>query len=101
MREPTEQRRDEQAGRESEDRSRVASEQATAGMAHVGLDGRCLRANRELCRILGYGYDEMTGLTFQDITPPDDREADLADVRRLLAGAVTAYSKQKRYVRKD
>ena len=70
-------------------------------MAHVGLDGRCLRVNQKLCGILGYGHDEMMGLTFADMTHPDDREADLADVRRLLAGEVTAYSTQNRYARKD
>ena len=101
MREPTEQKRAEQAGRESEERFRATFEQAAVGMAHVGLDGRWLRVNQKLCGIVGYGHDEMMGLTFQDMTHPDDLEADLADVRRLLAGEITTYSTQKRYVRKD
>jgi PAS domain S-box-containing protein len=101
MREPTEQKRAEEACRESEEQFRATFEQAAVGMAHVGLDGRCLRVNQKLCGILGYGHDEMMGLTFADMTHPDDREADLADVRRLLAGEVTAYSTQNRYARKD
>ena len=78
-----------------------AFEQAAVGIAHVGLDGRWLRVNQKLCDIVGYGHDEMMGLTFRDITHPDDLDADLADARRLLAGEITTYSTQKRYVRKD
>jgi PAS domain S-box-containing protein len=70
-------------------------------MAHVGRAGRCLRVNQKLCGIVGYGHDEMMELTLQEMTHPDDRDADIADVRRLLAGEVTEYSTQKRYVHKD
>jgi PAS domain-containing protein len=31
------------------------------GIAHVDLNGRILRANRALCRILGYSADELAG----------------------------------------
>ena len=101
MREPTEQKRAEQVSQDNEERLRAAFEQAAVGMAHVGLDGRCLRVNQKLCGILGYGHDEMMGLTVQDLTHPDDRETDGADVRRLLAGEVPAYSTPKQYLRKD
>src|SRR5262245_51471536 len=86
---------------ESGERLRAAFEQAAVGMAHVGLDGRFLQVNQKLCDIVGYDHDEMTGLAFQDITHPDDLEADLADARRLLGGEITTTSTQKRYVRKD
>ena len=68
----------EEAVRESEERFRATFEQAAVGMALVGLDGRWLRVNRKLCDIVGYAHDELMGLTFQDITHPDDLEADLA-----------------------
>jgi PAS domain S-box-containing protein len=86
---------------ESEERFRATFEQAAVGIAHVGLDGRWLRVNRKLCDIVCYGPDEMLALTFQDITHPDDLEADLAYVRRLLAGEIETYSMEKRYIRKD
>ncbi|WP_439627054.1 PAS domain S-box protein [Gemmata sp.] len=70
-------------------------------MAHVRPDGRWLRVNRKLCDILGYGHDELLGLTFQDITHPADLAADLAHVERLLAGDIPTYAMEKRYVRKD
>src|SRR5689334_10134584 len=101
MREPTEQERAEPASRDSEERFRATFEQAAVGMALVGLDGRWLRVNRKLCALVGYAHDEMMRLTFQDVTHPDDLAADLAYVRRLLAGEIETYSLEKRYVRKD
>jgi PAS domain S-box-containing protein len=70
-------------------------------MALVGLDGRCLVVNRSLCRIVGYPEEELLGLTFRDITHPDDVDSDLESVRRLLAGEVASYEKEKRYLRRD
>jgi PAS domain S-box-containing protein len=87
--------------RESEERFRATFEQAPVGVAHVAVDGRWLRFNRRLCEITGYGPDELAGLTFQEITHPDDLATDLALVRRLLDGRIPAYRLEKRYVRKD
>ncbi len=87
--------------RESEARFRETFERAPVGMAHVGLDGRWLRFNRRLAEIAGYPIDELAKLTFQDITHPDDLEADLAHVARLLAGDADDFQMEKRYVRRD
>ncbi len=86
---------------ESEERFRATFDQAAVGIAHVGLDGRWLRVNRKLCDIVGYRPDELLALTFQDVTHPDDLEADLAQARRLLAGEIATYSLEKRYFRRD
>ena len=47
--------------RDSEERFRQTFELAGSGMAHVSLDGRFLRVNRSLCRILGYPEAELVG----------------------------------------
>src|SRR5262249_26861677 len=57
---------------ESEARFRITFESAPVGIAHVGADGRWLRVNEALCRILGYPADELMEKRFQDITHPDD-----------------------------
>ncbi|MGJ0393939.1 MAG: PAS domain S-box protein [Methylocystis sp.] len=75
-------------------------ENAAVGIAEVGLDGRWLRVNERLCDIIGYRRDELMGMTFGDITHPDDLEADWANARRLLAGEAKNYSMEKRYIRK-
>ena len=86
---------------ESEQRFRATFEQAAVGVAHVGTDGRWLRVNDKLCEITGYSREELSGMTFQDITHPDDLGEDLDQLRRLLAGEIETYSMEKRYFRKD
>src|SRR5579859_2451329 len=61
----------------TESQFRATFEQAAAGMAHVALDGHWLRVNQRLCEIVGYSKDELLQRTFQDITHPDDLDADL------------------------
>jgi diguanylate cyclase (GGDEF)-like protein/PAS domain S-box-containing protein len=76
----------------------LAFEQAPIGIALVAPDGRFLWVNQALARICGYGPVELLGLTFQDITHPDDLDADLAQVEAMIAGSITAYSMEKRYL---
>jgi PAS domain S-box-containing protein len=71
---------------ESEERFRATFEQAAVGVAHVGTDGRWLRVNDKLCEITGYSREELSGMTFQDITHLDDLQKDLEHLGRLLAG---------------
>src|ERR671916_617981 len=101
QRDITERKQAEEELRESEERFRETFEQATVGIAHVATDGHWLRVNRRLCDIVGYEKEELLGLTFQDITHPDDLETDLEGARRLLDGEIETYSREKRYFRKD
>jgi PAS domain S-box-containing protein len=85
----------------SEARYRATFDQAAVGIARVGLDGRWLELNQRYCDILGYACAEMLERTFQDVTHPDDLDADLALAQKLHAGEIPTYSMEKRYVRKD
>jgi PAS domain S-box-containing protein len=97
----TKRKRVEEALRESEERFRATFEQAAVGIAHVALDGKWIRFNQKLCDITGYNREELSKLTFQEITYPDDLEADLRNVKRLLDGEIQTYSREKRYIRKN
>lgn len=90
-----------EALRESEERFRLALDEAPIGMALVGLDGRFLRVNGVLCEIVGYTREELVGLTFQAITHPNDVDADVALARKLARGEIPRYQLGKRYIRKD
>ena len=96
----SERRRIEEVLRESEERFRAIFEHAAVGAAQVGIDGRWLRVNRRLGEIVGYEPEELLGMTFQDITHPDDLDEDLARVRRMLEGELQTYTIEKRYLRK-
>jgi two-component system phosphate regulon sensor histidine kinase PhoR len=76
-------------------------EHSPVGMTLVAPDGRLLTANRALCDMLGYSEDQMRGLTFQQITHPDDLAEDLAMVRETLAGRRSSYRLRKRYLHAD
>jgi PAS domain S-box-containing protein len=80
---------------------RTAFEQAPAGIAIIAPDGRLLEANRRMCDLLGYTHDELGRLTAFDFTHPDDLPLTRADVQRLLAGEISSYSRERRYIRKD
>lgn len=87
--------------RDGAERLRATFEQAAVGIAHVAPDGRWLRVNQKLCDIVGYRHEELLAGRFQDITHPDDLDADLRFVARLLAGEIATYAMEKRYRRKD
>ena len=82
----------------AEQRFRLATRHAPIGMAIVGLDGVLLEANDAFCRLLGYGRGELTGLTFQALTHPEDLAIDVAHVEMLLAGGAETYRMVKRYL---
>jgi PAS domain S-box-containing protein len=85
----------------SEERFRQAFDFAGTGIAIVGLDGGWLRVNRTLCKIVGYPAEELLAKTFQEITHPEDLDADLAHVRELLEGKTLHYQMEKRYLHRD
>jgi len=85
----------------SERRFQATFELAAVGIALVGPDGRWLRVNNKLCAIVGYTCDELLGMTFQHVTHPDDLDADMVQVRQVLAGNIDTYNREKRYIRKD
>jgi PAS domain S-box-containing protein len=97
----TDHRRTEEALRESEERFRGTFENAAVGIAHVASDGRFLRVNEKLCDILGYTREELLARSFQDVTFPDDLNADLEQLAPLLRGELPSFSRDKRYVQKD
>jgi diguanylate cyclase (GGDEF)-like protein/PAS domain S-box-containing protein len=74
---------------------------APHGVAMVGVDGRFLHVNQKLCAITGYTATELHEMTFQEITHPDDLEADLVQVDGLLSGELDTYEMEKRYFTKE
>ena len=86
---------------EAPEHFRSAFETAAHGMAIVALDGGFIEVNRALTGMLGYSEAEFRQRSFQSITHPDDLDADLDHVARLLSGEARAYEMDKRYFHKD
>jgi diguanylate cyclase (GGDEF)-like protein/PAS domain S-box-containing protein len=84
--------------RTSEELFRLAFRDAGIGMAITSLEGRFLHVNRALAETLGMSRSELLSRTFQQITHPDDLDADLEQIARLVDGTISSYQKDKRYV---
>ncbi|TGL86382.1 PAS domain S-box protein [Leptospira congkakensis] len=74
---------------------------AAIGMALLDENGKWLRVNKRVCDILGYTEAELMLLTFQDITHPDDLNADLTYLEELVADKRMFYQMEKRYFHKN
>lgn len=85
----------------SEVRMRLFFERQIVGMAITSSEKGWLQVNDELCRMLGYSRDELLELNWDQLTHPDDLEADLAQFQRLLAGDIDEYFIKKRFFHKD
>lgn len=86
---------------ESETRFRNAMEYSAIGMALVGTEGQWLQTNKALCQFLGYSQEELRGLTFQQLTWPEDLNKDLQQVEKLISGEINTYSMEKRYYNRN
>ncbi len=86
---------------ESHQQLRAIFNQAAVGIALASLDGHFIDLNRRFGDILGYSEAELYGMTFMELTHPDDRAATEASLGRLLAGDIPEYTLEKRYRRKD
>ena len=90
----------EEALRVSETSFRDILDNAPIGMAVVSLGGYFVLVNRALCNIVGYEKEDLQHLTFQDITHPDDLNADLANLQQVIDGVSNSYRMEKRYLHK-
>jgi PAS domain S-box-containing protein len=101
MQDLTEQKKAEGALRESEERFRRVFEDGPLGLALVGRDYRCVKANNALCKMTGFDEAELVQMSFVDITHPDDVQMDLELAAKLFNREVPFYRIQKRYLKKN
>lgn len=97
----TERKRSEQALRDNEERFRRIFDKSPLGMITAGQDFRFLRTNPAFCAMIGYAERELIGLTFKDLTHPDDLGHDIDNITKLFRGEISVYRTEKRYIRKD
>jgi diguanylate cyclase (GGDEF)-like protein/PAS domain S-box-containing protein len=97
----TERKQAEENLRMSEARYRATFEQAVVGIAHTAFDGRFMLCNARFAEIVGYSPDEIPGMTFQQITPPEDLPQSLQMLQYMSTGTTPSASWEKRYLRKD
>jgi PAS domain S-box-containing protein len=100
-RDVTQIRQAQQALRESQERLSATIEHAPVGIDDMSVNGDIIQVNSRMCQITGYTAGELESMRIWDLIQPDDIEADVAGMRRLLTGQIDTHSMERRYVRKD
>ena len=74
---------------------------APIGIALVERDGTWRQANQRLCDILGLSEETLKHLRVHHITHPEDLEAELVQMARLLRKKHGSFNMAKRFIRGD
>ena len=98
----TERKRAAAALEESERRFRALYERAPVGIALVeSHTGKFLQVNPKYCEIIGRSEQEMLGMTFLDITHPEDLKHSDDRLTQMIEEKLSGYDLEKRYLRAD
>jgi diguanylate cyclase (GGDEF)-like protein/PAS domain S-box-containing protein len=76
----------------------AAFDNAPIGMALFNTDGEYVRVNDTLCRMLGRSRCDLLGRRDQELTHPDDRQADVDAAWRILNGEIDHHQTEKRFL---
>ena len=91
----------EEALRKSEERWRAVFENSAIGVALTDQSGRFLATNSAFQKMLGYTEEEISKLTFLELTHEDYRESNWQLVTELLEDKRRQFQIEKQYRRKD
>lgn len=76
-------------------------ENCSVGMSVTSAEKVWLEVNHSLSKMLGYSKEELEGLTWIDITFPEDVDNNLELFSAMAKGLLDRYEIDKRFVRKD
>ena len=71
------------------------------GMSVTSPDKKWLEVNQALCDMMGYSKEELTRLTWVDITHPDDIQKNMDFYLKVKDGEINQYELDKRFIRKN
>jgi PAS domain S-box-containing protein len=91
IRDVTDVRSAEAALRASEERFRGIFQHAATGIAITDMQGRFLTCNPAYSTLLGYSEQELRELTVPDVQHPEDCDANLEEIQRLIEGKIPSF----------
>ncbi|MDS4069911.1 MAG: PAS domain S-box protein, partial [Candidatus Competibacter sp.] len=96
-----ERKQTEETLRASEARFRSLFESSPVGLCLTGPDKRWLEVNDRLCEMLGYRREQLLGVSWAELTHPDDTPTDVAHFERVMSRRIDGYSLDKRFICQD
>jgi PAS domain S-box-containing protein len=97
----TESKQTEEALRQSEESMHRIIEGSPLGICTVDLQGNFVTTNSTYERMLGYTKEELSHLSFFEVTHPEDRPENKTLFQRMFSLKADGFSLEKRYIRKD
>lgn len=97
----TELRKAEQAVKASEERLRSIFEMANAGMFFADKNGQIVLVNSALQNLLGYSFNELCNMDFNQFTHLDDLSRENTMLHHLVNHETDQYRIEKRYINKQ
>ncbi|MCA1994916.1 MAG: PAS domain S-box protein [Coleofasciculus sp. S288] len=74
---------------------------APMGMALIDREGVLIQSNPTFQALLGSTEKEVQSLSFTELTYPDDQSENVRLFQEMVAGSLTHFCRENRYVRKD
>jgi len=85
----------------SEKRFRAIFDQAPVAIALLDTQDHPIISNLRLTKMIGYSSDELAKMMFTEFTYPEDIDKDLNQFTDLIAGKISGYNIEKRYIHKN
>lgn len=101
FRDVTEQKKSEEALRDSEEKLKAIFNAANVGLSITDEKGNYVMYNNWWLNYLGYEAGELKQKTNLDITHPDDIETSRNNFLKVISGEISNYRIEKRFIRKD
>jgi PAS domain S-box-containing protein len=91
----------EAALRESEERFRLAFDNANSGMCLVDLRGNLIQVNDKMSAIFGYSKQELEGMTVNELALPEDQLVSPRFISHAISGDADSATFEKHYRHRD
>jgi PAS domain S-box-containing protein len=85
----------------AEDRFRRFFDLPLVGMAITSPTRRFLVVNQKLCQLLGYSAEELTQMSWAEVTHPEDVAENIRLLEETLQGETEGYVMDKRFIHRD
>jgi PAS domain S-box-containing protein len=87
--------------RNSEELFRKTFDHAAVGIARIQPDGKFIKVNSKFAEITGFSQKELSTMSFDTITHPDDLGKENEIINRVVNGEIDSFELEKRYIHKN